>query len=145
MRKLTLCAAVVLMAGLGGCSKAEWLETYNAVVETTGTLALDPDGSLVGDRKLENSYQGTYSAFYKDFSGVETIFGGTSTETRTLRIEAVAQGESGNLEIRWQKGDQSEVLGEGESFIQTIECEAGTNLIEIDAKHFTGALELRVQ
>lgn len=107
MRKLTLCAAVVLLAGLGGCSKAEWLETYNAVVET--------------------------------------IFGGTSIEARTLRIEAVAQGESGNLEIRWQKGDQSEVLGEGESFIQTIECEAGTNLIEIDAKHFTGALELRVQ
>ena len=113
MRKLTLCAAVVLLAGLGGCSKAEWLETYNAVVETTGTLALDPDGSLVGDRKLEDSYQGTYSAFYKDFSGVETIFGGTSIEAQTLRIEAVAKGKVEIWRFAGKKGIKAKCLVKG--------------------------------
>lgn len=83
MKKLLFAtvAIVLLIVVFKGCEKDEILGVYNHAIQTAGDSQLTGNWSLEGKRKYGvDHYTGTYAANYKDFSGTEYLFGGTSIE-----------------------------------------------------------------
>lgn len=81
MKKLLFAiVAIVLLIGIfTGCEKDGILGAYNHIIQTAGDSQLTGNWSLEGKRKYgADHYTGTYAADYKDFSGMEYLFGGTS-------------------------------------------------------------------
>lgn len=76
MKKLLfiLALAFCLIFALTSCTKDEILGSYNNVIQAAGDIQLTSDWSLEGKRKYG------VDANYKDFSGTEYTFGGTSID-----------------------------------------------------------------
>ena len=69
---------IFLTIGCENLDKDKALDKYDKVINKLGDEALTKDNKLIGDREFgEDSYVGTYSAQYDNFTGDEIIFGGT--------------------------------------------------------------------
>ena len=78
---LSLC----LVLGMTGCSddhiKDDVLNGFNDLLHHFSQYALTEERDLQGDKtKGDDTYTGSYSAEYEDFSDVEYIFGGTGLD-----------------------------------------------------------------
>ena len=74
---LMLCCLVSVTA----CSKDEIVSNYNQALQSIGDKGLTDDKDLQGKREFGiDSYVGSYTADYDNFSGNEIIFGGTALE-----------------------------------------------------------------
>lgn len=153
MKKILLALALaVLGTGIfSGCSKEEILTRYNQVVQAAGTLALTGETSLQGTKQTGvDDYTGRYSADYRDFTGIEHLFGGTSLHREAgdeLRISCTLQITAGSAKIFWISGaEEAVILMETTgTHSETITLPAGSNDIGIDCAHFTGTVALQVE
>ena len=89
MKTLKLLTAVLLSLclalGMTGCSgdhiKDDVLNGFNDLLHHFSQYALTEEKDLQGDKtKGEDTYAGSYSAEYENFSDVEYIFGGTGLD-----------------------------------------------------------------
>lgn len=153
MRWLAIALAFVCVAlialGLGGCrfSKDGVLSAYESAVQFAGQFALTPAIQLQGVRAFgEDHYTGDYRAEYKNFSGTEYLFGGTSTVGRDVQVTFSLDAESGGGTLFLMSGkNMLEVLldAQGE-FERTLTLPAGSSYISFTGKGLTGALKMRL-
>ena len=153
MRWLAIALAFVCVAlialGLGGCrfSKDGVLSAYESAVQFAGQFALTPAIQLQGVRAFgEDHYTGDYRAEYKNFSGTEYLFGGTSTVGRDVQVTFSLDAESGGGTLFLMSGkNMLEVLldAQGE-FERTLTLPAGSSYIGFTGKGLTGALKMRL-
>ena len=99
---------------------------------------------------LLKSYVGTYEADYENFSGKETLFGGTALERddgNKIKISCKIDTASGALKLILQTGaNEPEVLCDTESsYSATIELPSASNYIIVEAENFTGSLDLTIE
>ena len=153
MRWLAIALAFVCVAlialGLGGCrfSKDGVLSAYESAVQFAGQFALTPAIQLQGVRAFgEDHYTGDYRAEYKNFSGTEYLFGGTSTVGRDVQVTFSLDAESGGSTLFLMSGkNMLEVLldAQGE-FERTLTLPAGSSYIGFTGKGLTGTLKMRL-
>lgn len=99
---------------VGDGPKEVILEAFNAVTDEIGKTALTKDNILEGTRKFDtDTYTGEYIADYKDFSGVEILFGGTSLERQegeVIQLNCTMECKSGEAIIFIRKGNQDPIV-----------------------------------
>ena len=140
-----LCLALCVCLCLTGCAKDVLVESYDNLLKAAGRLSLTPDLLLQGEReKSEDGYSGAYRAEYRDFSGTETLLGGTTAlDSHTVDVTCSITVESGMLKLVLQRGSEEEVLLEGTgSYAGTLTLESGSNFLCAVGESFRGTLQL---
>lgn len=153
MRKIIAAAlaALTFCLCLSGCSKEGILDAYNAVIRMAGQTGLTSWFDLEGDRRYGvDHYTGNYMAEYTDFSGTETLFGGTSIHRaagKELTVSCTLEIEAGSADVLWfcGGGEPIPLLAEDGSYQGEITLPEGGNYFGITGEHFTGRLELSLQ
>lgn len=152
MRKLiALCLMLCCLLSMSACSKDEMVEQYNEALQAVGDNNLTSDKKLQGDREFgEDSYVGTYQAEYDDFTGKETIFGGTSLERDSgneISISCDLTIEDGTIQLLLQTGDNDpQVLCDSSGeYSETIELPSASNYIIVQSENFAGSIKLTVE
>ena len=140
-----LCLALCVCLCLTGCAKDVLVESYDNLLKAAGRLSLTPDLLLQGEReKSEDGYSGAYRAEYRDFSGTETLLGGTTAlDSHTVDVTCSITVEAGMLKLVLQRGSEEEVLLEGTgSYAGTLTLESGSNFLCAVGESFRGTLQL---
>ena len=152
-KKWVLLLIVIAMAGCvtAGCSKDQILNGYNSVIKTAGNVALTDSRSLKGKRSYgADHYVGTYEANYRNFSGMEYVFGGTSIE-RDLgnEVEITSDFDVKDGDVRLivtSGGNDPKVIFEGYgTYSDTITIPAGSIYVGVECEDFTGSVYLDVK
>ena len=148
---LSLCLILLGASVLSGCTKDEFLDQYNNIVQSAGSIALTGNSSLQGTKeKGIDDYTGTYTADYANFSGTEYLFGGTSIKRESgkeLSIDCTLEITEGTAKVFWISGsDEAVTLIEATgTYSDTITLPDGGNYIGIECKNFTGNIELNIE
>ena len=139
---LSLCLILLGASVLSGCTKDEFLDQYNNIVQSAGSIALTGNSSLQGTKeKGIDDYTGTYTADYANFSGTEYLFGGTSINREAgneLSIDCTLEITEGTAKVFWISGSDEavtliEVTG---TYSDTITLPDGGNYIGIECENF---------
>ena len=134
-----------------GCTKDEFLDQYNNIVQSAGSIALTGNSSLQGTKeKGIDDYTGSYTANYEDFSDTEYLFGGTSIKReagKDLSIDCALEVTEGTAKVFWISGaDEAVTLFETTgTYSDTITLPEGGNYIGIECENFTGNIELNIE
>ena len=148
---LSLCLLLLGASVLSGCTKDEFLDQYNNIVQSAGSIALTGNSSLQGTKEKGNDdYTGTYTADYANFSGTEYLFGGTSIKReagKELSIDCTLEITEGTAKVFWISGsDEAVTLIEATgTYSDTITLPDGGNYIGIECENFTGNIELNIE
>jgi len=148
---LSLCLILLGASVLSGCTKDEFLDQYNNIVQSAGSIALTGNSSLQGTKeKGIDDYTGTYTADYANFSGTEYLFGGTSIKReagKELSIDCTLEITEGTAKVFWISGsDEAVTLIEATgTYSDTITLPDGGNYIGIECENFTGNIELDIE
>ena len=148
---LSLCLILLGASVLSGCKKDEFLDQYNNIVQSAGSIALTGNSSLQGTKeKGIDDYTGTYTADYANFSGTEYLFGGTSIKReagKELSIDCTLEITEGTAKVFWISGsDEAVTLIEATgTYSDTITLPDGGNYIGIECENFTGNIELNME
>lgn len=146
---LTIACCFVFV--LAGCTKDEIIDGYNQTLQEVGDNALTRDSRLQGDRSFgSDSYVGNYSADYDDFTGTETLFGGTALERddgNEIEVTCTLNITAGTAKVVFKSGtDAPQVLIESTgNYSETIELPSASNYIAVDASDFTGSIALKIK
>ena len=107
VKKIVLSLYLILLGAsvLSGCTKDEFLDQYNNIVQSAGSIALTGNLSLQGTKeKGIDDYTGCYTADYEDFSDTEYLFGGTSIKREAgkyLSIDCTLEVSEGTAKVFW--------------------------------------------
>ena len=148
---LSLCLILLGASVLSGCTKDEFLDQYNNIVQSAGSIALTGNSSLQGTKeKGIDDYTGSYTANYEDFSDTEYLFGGTSIKReagKDLSIDCALEVTDGTAKVFWISGADEEVtlLETTGTYSDTITLPEGGNYIGIECENFTGSIELNME
>ena len=148
---LSLCLILLGASVLSGCTKDEFLDQYNNIVQSAGSIALTGNSSLQGTKeKGIDDYTGTYTADYANFSGTEYLFGGTSIKReagKELSIDCALEITEGTAKVFWISGsDEAVMLIEATgTYSDTITLPDGGNYFGIECENFTGSIELNIE
>jgi hypothetical protein len=148
---LSLCLILLGASVLSGCTKDEFLDQYNNIVQSAGSIALTGNSSLQGTKeKGIDDYTGTYTADYANFSGTEYLFGGTSIKReagKELSIDCTLEITEGTAKVFWISGsDEAVTLIEATgTYSDTITLPDSGNYIGIECENFTGNIELNIE
>lgn len=148
---ITFILIACCLLSMTACSKDEMVEQYNTVLQAVGDKALTADSDLQGERTLgSDSYVGKYAADYSDYTGKETIFGGTALERDTgnkVSITCKLNIQAGTIKLILQSGtEQPKVLTEESGdYSETIELPSASNYILVEGDGFTGSIELEIE
>lgn len=143
---------IISMLTVTGCSKEEVLDKYHHTVEKMGEQGLTSASLLKGEKKEgEDGYVGTYHASYKEFSGTESVFGGTSAREREsgneLMVTCEITIEKGSAEVFFISGDEEKKVltdTDGKTKV-SVTLPAASNYICISGDDFTGELKIKVE
>lgn len=155
--KLGLIAAVsCLIFSTAGCSlldkmdKDKVLDAYNDVIQAAGKTTLTNGIFLKGDREFgADNYVGTYKADYKNFTGTEYLFGGTSIERKngdSVVVTCSLKVKNGTARLFLLSGEKDPVVlveGSGE-YSGTVELPAGGNYFAITGEGLKGSAALTI-
>ena len=153
VKKIVLSFCLILLGAsvLSGCTKDEFLDQYNNIVQSAGSIELTGKSSLQGEKeKGIDDYTGTYAADYANFSGTEYLFGGTSIKReagKELSIDCALEVTEGTAKVFWISGsDEAVTLIEATgTYSDTITLPDGGNYIGIECESFTGSIELNIE
>ncbi len=132
---LSLCLILLGASVLSGCTKDEFLDQYNNIVQSAKGI---------------DDYTGSYTANYEDFSDTEYLFGGTSIKReagKDLSIDCALEVTDGTAKVFWISGADEEVtlLETTGTYSDTITLPEGGNYIGIECENFTGSIELNME
>ena len=153
VKKIVLSLYLILLGAsvLSGCTKDEFLDQYNNIVQSAGSIELTGKSSLQGEKeKGIDDYTGTYTADYANFSGIEYLFGGISIKReagKELSIDCTLEITEGTAKVFWISGsDEAVTLIEATgTYSDTITLPDGGNYIGIECENFTGNIELNIE
>lgn len=117
---LSIVAIVIIVCStifniiIGENPKDKIIKTYNSVIQRFDTAGITSSWKLKGKRKYGvDKYVGTYIADYDNYSGEETIFGGTMLYRKNgdhIKLKIKIEKESGNIEVIAKLGNNEITL-----------------------------------
>lgn len=100
--------------GIGENPKDKIINTYDSFIQSFDTAGLTSNLKLKGKRKYGvDKYVGTYLANYDNYSGEETIFGGTALNRKNgnhIKLKIKIERENGNINIVSKLGNNEITL-----------------------------------
>ena len=147
---LAAALALCLVFALAGCSKDSILDGFNSLLHHVSQYALTDEKDLQGE-KVEgvDTYTGSYTAEYDNFSGTEYLFGGTGLERESeneLTVTYELTVASGSAELYWRDKDNRYTLTETEgNGSNPVTLTAGDNYLFFEGEDFQGALHVTVE
>ncbi len=141
-------------AATGDAAPEAMVEAFDAWVDANGERALTPDEDLCGMRVREaggGGYTGTYAAAYRDFSGAEVVFGGTSVDAPGGRdavevtVSLDVAGGQGAVFVREGADDPRVLLDGSGSLTATVEVGEGSTYLGVWGSGFEGSVALAVE
>lgn len=147
---LAAALALCLVFALAGCSKDSILDGFNSLLHHVSQYALTDEKDLQGE-KVEgvDTYTGSYTAEYDNFSGTEYLFGGTGLERESeneLTVTYELTVASGSAELYWRDKDNRYTLTETEgNGSNPVTLTAGDNYLVFEGEDFQGALHVTVE
>ena len=126
-------------------------DAYSSLMDTAGSWALTPDRSLQGERvRGEDDYTGAYAADYKDFSGTELLFGGTTLDREagdTVEVTCSLTVEEGEAAVFLRSGSEDPVLllSESGDYSGTIEVGSGSVYLGVWGEGVTGSVSIQIE
>lgn len=153
MKKIViLFLSFIMIFSTIGCEnldKDKALDKYDKVINKLGDESLTKDNKLIGDREFgEDSYVGTYSAQYDNFTGNEVIFGGTglNRDNKEFTLKYKGAVEEGNFKLVLINGSNEETITkETEEGTYIYDFEQSDLYIKIVGDGFKGNLELEIK
>ena len=118
--------------GIGENPKDKIINTYDSFIQSFDTAGLTSNWKLKGKRKYGvDKYVGTYIANYDNYSGEETIFGGTAISRKNgdhIKVKIKIEKESGTGEY------EDNIYASGVSYYLTIKLDNFKGNIDIIAE-----------
>lgn len=126
---IILITALLALTTFSGCSTSLGVSRRNDLV---GTRSDAPD-----------SYSGKYTASYHEFTGTETLFGGTG-KSATIRVTGQMSGTQGTGTVLVTDGSDMKrplPIHQG-AFDQTYALDGSSFYVYASGDHYTGSLTL---
>lgn len=154
IRILSLAAALLaiccILSGIPACDKDTILQHYDNALQVGGALARTPDAALQGIRVPGgDSYTGSYTAAYQNFSGREILFGGTALKRPagdTITVSCTLSGTGGRAKLLFRSGSNAPevLLADNGTCTNTLTLPAGSNSVEIILIGYSGEIQITV-
>lgn len=150
-KKLTVFAlALCLIFALSGCNKETILEDYNDLLHYFSQYALTDEKNLQGEKtEGKDTYTGSYTAEYNDFSGTEYLFGGTGLERENgneLTVTYKLTVDSGSAKLYWFEGETDHLISDdSQSGTCSITLSSQDNYVALEGEKLKGALQISVE
>lgn len=133
----------------GDCSKDLIIDTYDKIIRFFGEEILTSDKKLEGEREYGiDKYVGTYESNYKNFTGTEYLFGGTTIERKNgdmIHIKFTVNDSDGEINIIMKLKKEAKVLAEEDGVYEfDFNIQDGNNYVIVKAKNYSGKLEMEV-
>lgn len=130
-------------------AKEKIVNGFNEFLQSASPYALTRDSRLVGERTPgTDSYTGSYTADYRDFSAEEILFGGTSLRRGggdSLTVTYTLTVTSGSASLYWlEKGTRHPIAGDTGAGTYAVTLSDGDNYIVLTGKSFSGSLSITV-
>lgn len=150
---LTFC----LVFTMSGCSsdkddnlKDSILNGFNDILHHFSKEALTDNRDLQGEREEGiDTYTGTYSAEYDDFSDTEYLFGGTGLEREDgneLTVTYKLEVKDGEAKLYWMNKTEDTVIAEkSDHGIYNVTLNSGDDYLVLEGDNFTGSLQVTVK
>lgn len=142
---VTICLALLCT----GCSKDALKDYYKDITEKVGDIVLTNKSKLKGTRKFEKDhYTGTYQVTYKDFTGKEVIFGGTTIEKdeENINVKLNIEKSQGNIKVIMNLKGQEEALATKDgSYEFDFNVKNGSNYLIIEADNYSGEVHIETK
>lgn len=158
MKKIKILTAVLLSLCLAfavtGCSgdnlKDSVINGFNDMLQHFSKYALTDEKDLQGDKtKDEDSYTGSYTAEYDDFSGIEYIFGGTGLERdkgSNLTVTYELTVDSGTVKFYWRDKEKEKIIADtSDTGTYSVTLDEGDNYLTLEGNDFCGSLQVVVE
>ena len=142
--------ALCLVLTCTGCGKDLILDGYNNLLHFTSQFALTPKKNLQGEKmEGDDTYTGSYTAKYENFSGTEYLFGGTGLtreKGNELTVTYHLTADSGSVRLYQTRGSDEHLIADTTgSDTYTITLTSQDNYMAIACEDFCGSLELSVK
>ena len=130
--------------------QSDVLNGFNDLLHHFSQYALTEEKDLQGDKtKGEDTYTGSYSAEYEDFSDVEYIFGGTGLDRdkgNDLTITYKLTIDSGSAKLYWRDKNEEKIITENSGAdTYSVTLNTGDNYLALEGDHFCGSLQVVVE
>lgn len=147
--------AVLMTCSLTACSSGDnWkdsvLNGFNDMLQGFSQYALTNKNDLKGTKtKGEDTYTGSYSADYSDFSGTEYLFGGTCLERENgndLTATYELKISSGSANLCWIEKEEEHIIANmTDSGTYSIVLSSGDNYIAVKGDQFSGSVKITLE
>ena len=149
MKKVFIFLTLITLTLCSGCTKDEVLDFYERTSEQFGDLVLTIKSKLKGDRDFgEDHYTGTYEVVYKDFTGEEVVFGGTTIERENedIHIKLEISESKGDLKIIFKLKEKEEVLAMKDgTYEYDFNVKDGSNYLIIKGNNYSGKVNIKIE
>lgn len=104
----------IIILNIGENPKDKIVDTYDSFIQSFDMAGLTNSWKLKGERKYgTDKYVGTYKAIYDNYSGEETVFGGTALKRKNgdyIKIKIKIEKESGDISVVTKLGNNETIL-----------------------------------
>lgn len=149
MKKVFIFLTLITLTLCSGCTKDEVLDFYERTSEQFGDLVLTIKSKLKGDRDFgEDHYTGTYEVVYKNFTGEEVVFGGTTIdrEEENIHIKLEISDSIGDLKIIFKLKEKEEVLAMKDgTYEYDFNVKDGSNYLIIKGNNYSGKVNIKIE
>ncbi len=131
----------------GDSPKDKIINTYDSIIQSFDNAGLTSNFKLKGKRDFgKDKYVGTYKAKYNNYTGNETIFGGTALHRKNgdhLKLTIKVQKQSGNIKVTNKLGNNEITLIEDNGeYEDTIYIDGMSYYLTIKSDNFTGSIDV---
>lgn len=149
MKKVFIFLTLITLTLCSGCTKDEVLDFYERTSEQFGDLVLTIKSKLKGNRDFgEDHYTGIYEVVYKDFTGEEVVFGGTTIERENedIHIKLEISESKGDLKIIFKLKEKEEVLAMKDgTYEYDFNVKDGSNYLIIKGNNYSGKVNIKIE
>ena len=127
----------------------EFLQKLEEAAQWLGQTQLTRDENLLGTRTTSDgdSFVGQYTADCTEATGRDVVFGGASTQARTIRVYGVIETEAGEAKVQIRRNATVEEYEPDEhgGLELVLDLSGGGNYIMVCYDSFSGTVELHAE
>lgn len=125
--------------------KDEILNVYDRIIQTFSSKGLSKDKDLKGERNFGvDKYVGTYKAEYDNYTGTETVFGGTALHRKNgdhIKLTIKIEKQSGNINVISKLGENElSLISDNGEYEDTIYIDGMSYYLSINLDNFKGSI-----
>ncbi|MBP3635662.1 MAG: hypothetical protein J6J17_04355 [Bacilli bacterium] len=148
MKKLII-TLILSIAILTGCSKDGLIDRYKNISEKIGDVILTNDCKLKGIRTFGlDHYVGIYEVEYKDYTGKEVVFGGTTIKKDNddnIHVKIMIKDSKGSVQVIQKLKEEDRILASKDGIYgYDFNINDGSNYLIINLKDYSGKIKIDV-